>query len=231
MVQILGLTGGIACGKSTVSSMLREKGAVIVDADAISRAVLAPGTPWTAKVLQTFKGDDIADAHGNIDRDKLGEVVFADAAKRRKLTGIMQWPILKGLLREIVGALLRCPGILVLDMPLLFETKVFTYLCEATLVVDVSDELQIERLVARNGYTQEHARERAAAQMPKAKKAALADYVVDNNGTRESTREQVARVVSTLRGRRRLLPPVLQISVVLLVVPACVLWKLWRLWA
>eukprot|EP01062_Namystynia_karyoxenos_P007066 TRINITY_DN12488_c0_g1_i1.p2 TRINITY_DN12488_c0_g1~~TRINITY_DN12488_c0_g1_i1.p2 ORF type:complete len:237 (+),score=69.32 TRINITY_DN12488_c0_g1_i1:88-798(+) len=207
MVLVLGLTGGIACGKSTVSNMLQQKpGTCIVDADAVARAVLAPGTSHAARVLREFRADGIADADGNIDRDRLGEVVFADRRKRARLSAIMQWPILRGLLHKIFVAVWTA-DLVVLDMPLLFETKWFLYICEAVMVVSVPEEVQISRLIARNGYTREHSLDRIRAQMPSSRKAALADFVIDNSGDRRDTARQVDAALAALRQRRRVLTP------------------------
>eukprot|EP00756_Hemistasia_phaeocysticola_P045198 Hpha_TRINITY_DN18959_c0_g1::TRINITY_DN18959_c0_g1_i1::g.17450::m.17450 len=227
---VVGLTGGISCGKSTVNKMFCEAGGStrVVDADAVAHTVLAPGTSTAKKVLHEFRQFNITDEQGNIDRTKLGEVVFKDSGLRRKLVKMQQLPILFSMLREILTAALSGAEFIMLDIPLLYETKLFVYICDAVMVVDVPDDQQLSRLMARNGYSEEHARERIAAQMPKAKKAKLADYVIDNGGTRLETRAQVEKVVALMRGRRKVMSRLTLCCIVCVLAPLGLAYLGWR---
>eukprot|EP01061_Rhynchopus_euleeides_P014368 TRINITY_DN24933_c0_g1_i1.p1 TRINITY_DN24933_c0_g1~~TRINITY_DN24933_c0_g1_i1.p1 ORF type:complete len:262 (+),score=97.25 TRINITY_DN24933_c0_g1_i1:77-787(+) len=223
MVVIVGLTGGIACGKSTVSGMLKEKGAVIVDADRVSHEVMAAGTPLARRVVEAFKDDPgvrVADAA--VDRDALGDVVFKDPAKRRKLGQLTQGPIFWGLVTQLWRAWISGTSrtVVVLDLPLLLETKVFTYICEAVFVVAVPEDMQRERLVKRNGYTKEQADSRLAAQMPTSEKVKHATHVIDNAGSLEQTRETVSRLMADVRSNARILSPLRKIQATLVAATA-----------
>jgi dephospho-CoA kinase len=195
-VQV-GLTGGVASGKSTVSATLRELGAVVVDADALAREVVAPGTPGLAAVVAEF-GSEILDPEGALDRTRLGAVVFADPDRRAALEAIVH-PLVRARARELEAA--APPGALVVhDIPLLVETGQASHF-DAVLVVDVPVEVQVERAVQDRGWTEEEARSRIAAQASREERIAAATYVLDNTGTVEDLRQRVAEVFAELTGR------------------------------
>ena len=188
----VGLTGGIACGKSTVSGMLEARGAAIVDADRIARDVVLPGQPALQDIREAF-GDDVLLADGTLNRKALGAVVFGDEAARRKLEAILHPRIRAEMARQMADWNEREPGRLVIvDIPLLYESgldKRFDF--EEILVVYVPREVQLERLMKRDGLSSEAAEQRLDAQMPIERKKELADVVIDNSGSLEQTEAQV----------------------------------------
>jgi dephospho-CoA kinase len=184
----IGLTGGIGSGKSTVSALLAERGAVIVDADRIAREVVEPGTPGLAGVVSAF-GDGVVGPDGGLDRPALAAVVFADAEARARLDGIVH-PLVRARAAEVVAAA-PPDAVLVHDIPLLVETgQAGRY--ELVLVVQADLDTRVARLVAR-GMTEDDARARIAAQATDEQRAAVADVVLDNSGTREELATQVDR--------------------------------------
>ena len=188
----VGLTGGIACGKSTVSRMLEARGAAIVDADRIARDVVSPGRPALLDIRETF-GDDVIGADGSLDRKRLGAIVFGDEAARKKLEAITHPRIRAEMKRQIEEWNAKEPGrLVVVDIPLLFESRLDRmFAFEDILVVYVPREVQLERLMARDGMSREDAERRIDAQLPIEEKRRLADVVVDNSGTLEETERQV----------------------------------------
>ncbi|BAU29511.1 dephospho-CoA kinase [Aneurinibacillus soli] len=193
----IGLTGSIACGKSTVSRMLAERGARIVDADVIARDVVRPGEAAWSLIIDYF-GQDILLPDRQIDRIKLGQIVFADEEARRVLNGIVH-PAVRSRMRELAEEADR-EGIrlIVLDIPLLYESKL-EYMVERVVVVSCTEEQQLARLIARNGFSEEDAQGRIASQMPIAEKVARAHDVIDNSGTLTETERQVNELVERLR--------------------------------
>src|SRR3954447_24398859 len=193
----VGLTGGVASGKSTVSAMLRELGAVVVDADVLARDVVAPGTPGLAAVVAEF-GPEVVGADGALDRARLGSVVFADPSRRTALEAIIH-PLVRARAAEIEQA--TPDGVLVVhDIPLLVETGQAERF-DAVVVVDVPEALQVERAVRDRRWTEEEARSRVAAQAPRAERLAAATHVVDNSGTIEDLRHRVTEVFGELVGK------------------------------
>lgn len=190
----VGLTGGIASGKSTVSRLLADLGAVVVDADLLAREVVAPGTPGLAAVVEAF-GDEVLSADGSLDRPALGAIVFADDERRRVLEGIIH-PLVHeaGAALEVAAA----PGTVVVhDIPLLVEVGRGDDF-DAVVVVDVPVEVQLERMVRDRGMTQEDAAARIAAQASREERLAVADFVVDNTGTLPELEERVNRLHADL---------------------------------
>jgi len=187
---IIGLTGGIATGKSTVSAMLAELGAAVVDADQVAREVVLPGEPALRQVAETF-GQAVLNEDGTLNRKKLGEIVFADEMKRKALEAILH-PAIRQVMNDRIDRLEReNPGRLVVaDIPLLYETGLDARYPEV-LVVYVPPDVQLERLMKRDGLTEAKARERLNAQLPIDEKKKRADWVIDNSGTLEETRRQV----------------------------------------
>ncbi len=187
--MLVGLTGGIACGKSTVARLLAERGAVVIDADRIARDVVEPGTDGLAAVVAAF-GDGMLDADGRLDRAALGARVFGDAEARRRLEALLHPRIAAESLRRIQQALADGPPLVVYDAALLVEAgraDAFRPL----IVVTAPAATQVARLVARDGLAPAEAEQRIAAQMPVAQKAALADHVIDNGGDLSDTARQV----------------------------------------
>lgn len=187
---IIGLTGGIASGKSTVSAMLAELGAAIVDADQVAREVVLPGEPALREIVQTF-GQAVLNEDGTLNRKKLGEIVFADEAKRKRLEGILH-PAIREVMSGRISSLERenPDRLVVADIPLLYESGL-DRLYPEVLLVYVPQSVQLERLMKRNGYSEEEARQRLAAQLPIDEKKQKADWIIDNSGSLEDTREQV----------------------------------------
>jgi len=189
-MRIIGLTGGIASGKSTVSNMLRELGAAVVDTDALARAVVEPGRPAWEEIV-AWLGQDVLQADGTLDRRKVADIVFADAAARAKLEGITH-PRIGAAAREALATAERAGArVAVLDVPLLYEAG-WEAMADEVWVVYVDEETQRRRLMARDGLTAGQAAARMAAQMSLAEKARRADVVIDNGGSLGETAAQVA---------------------------------------
>ncbi|HWR38393.1 MAG TPA: dephospho-CoA kinase [Patescibacteria group bacterium] len=188
-MKTIGLTGGIASGKSTVSRILAEMGAWIIDADQIARDVVAPGTPaW--QEITVWMGPEVLLPDASLNRQWLGKHVFADATKRRRLEEITHPRILEQVEQKRRELAAQGAKILVLDVPLLLESGWQTSVQEVW-VVYVTPQTQLDRLMQRDGLTQETALQRIRAQMSLEEKAERADRVIDNNGTQEETRRQV----------------------------------------
>lgn len=192
----VGLTGGVASGKSTVAGMLAELGAVVIDADLLAREVVAPGTDGLAEVVALF-GPDVLTADGQLDRPALGAIVFADEGRRRELEAIIH-PRVRARGAEIEAAAAD-GAVVVHDIPLLAETGQ-AQAFEAVIVVDVPAETQLERMVSLRGMTREDAEARVAAQATRAGRLAIATHVVDNTGALEQLRARVDAVYAELAG-------------------------------
>eukprot|EP00992_Anisonema_acinus_P011582 TRINITY_DN7542_c0_g1_i1.p1 TRINITY_DN7542_c0_g1~~TRINITY_DN7542_c0_g1_i1.p1 ORF type:complete len:256 (-),score=116.90 TRINITY_DN7542_c0_g1_i1:25-732(-) len=190
-MRLVGLTGGIATGKSTVSALLHDQGAVVIDCDELARSVLRKGSPGLKKVIECF-GHEYLTPEGDLNREKLGELVFASPSKRRQLTGITRGPIMRLVIKAILYQwFVARADLVVLDMPLLYETRVYAWLVRCVVVVACPAPLQLQRLMARNGFTREVAQNRIDSQMPLAEKVRRADFVLDNSGDRASLERQV----------------------------------------
>ena len=203
-MYVVGLTGGIGSGKSMVAQRLRDLGAAVVDADAIAREVTAPGGPAYAAIVRAF-GQSVLCCDGSLDRKALAARVFADEAARRQLNALTH-PHIRQRMAEEGARLAATPGVgvVVFDIPLLLETTDGSDLgLEGVVVVTAADAVRIARLTARDGLTPRDARQRLDAQMPLAQKVARADWVIDNNGSAEQTREQVVKLWEALRARSR----------------------------
>lgn len=200
MTCILGLTGGIGSGKSTVTRILAELGATTIDADAIVHELQAPGQPMLRELAAAF-GESILTADGALDRKGLGAIVFRDEAARAKLGEIVHAPVIGEMMRRAKAAKDRGDPLVVLDIPLLFEGRVTgrgsgaLMQFDATVCVWVDESVQLARTMARDGCDEAEARRRMAAQLPIDRKRELADHVIDNSGTPESTRAQVEALV------------------------------------
>ncbi|MGP6146846.1 dephospho-CoA kinase [Jeotgalibaca sp. A122] len=189
MTFILGLTGGIATGKSTVSRYFAEKGIPVVDADLAARKVVEPGTEGLAGIVSHF-GPAILNMVGTLNRKKLGSIIFADEAKRQVLNQTLQNHIQRQIHNETQELLEKKHPLIVLDIPLLFESG-YDKNCDAVMVVYTTPEVQKKRLMARNNLTEQEAKDRMASQIAIDDKKNLADIVIDNNGSLEATYEQV----------------------------------------
>ena len=191
----VGLTGGVASGKSTVAALLAEHGAVVVDADLLAREVVAPGTRGLAEIVAAF-GGEVLTPDGGLDRPAMGAIVFADEQKRRTLEAIIH-PLVRARGRELEEA--AGPDALVVhDIPLLVETGQPGRF-DAVVVVDVPVEVQVERMTALRGMSAEEAASRVAAQATREQRLAAATHVIDNTGTLDDLRRRVAEVVEELR--------------------------------
>lgn len=194
--MLIGLTGGIACGKSTVSRMLAARGAVVVDADQVARDVVRPGSAGLAQVVDAF-GDGVLDADGALDRQALGARVFGDDAARRRLEGILHPLIATESMTQLAAAGASGAPLVVYDAALIVEAG-RADLFRPLVVVTAPVEAQRARIMARDGLDAAAAQARLDAQMPVAEKAALADHVVENGGALAHTEAQVAALWETL---------------------------------
>ncbi|MFD9461515.1 dephospho-CoA kinase [Streptomyces sp. NPDC060027] len=195
----VGLTGGIGAGKSEVSRLLVEHGAVLIDADRIAREVVAPGTPGLAAVVEAF-GEDVLAPDGSLDRPKLGSIVFSDPR---------QLAVLNAIVHPLVGIRSRAledaapeDAVVVHDVPLLAENGLAA-LYDLVIVVDARPETQLDRLVRLRGMTEEDARARMAAQAPRDKRLAIADVVIDNDVPLDELERRVRDVWADLVRRAR----------------------------
>ena len=193
----VGLTGGIGSGKSEVSRLLVESGAVLIDADRIAREVVAPGTPGLEAVVEAF-GTDVLAPDGSLDRPALGSIVFADPDRLAVLNSIVH-PLVGARSRQLETAAPQ-DAVVVHDVPLLAENGLAPRY-DLVIVVDAFPETQLDRLVRLRGMTQEDARARMAAQASREKRLEIADIVIDNNGSREELRRRVREVWDDLVGR------------------------------
>lgn len=189
-MDVIGLTGGIAAGKSTVAARLAELGAQVIDADQLARAAVEPGTPGLAAVVKRF-GPGVLDAYGALDRPALGALVFGDAAARADLNAIVH-PEVHRLYRERLAAIAAADpeAIVVYDVPLLVEARSADEFA-LVVVAHAPAEMRVERLVALRGMDPASARDRVAAQASDDERLAVADVVIDTSGTLASTIEQV----------------------------------------
>ncbi len=186
---VIGLTGGIASGKSTVGRMLEDLGAAVVDADQLAREVVAPGTPGLREVVAAF-GSDVLDEEGRLARERLGERVFADPGERRRLERILH-PRIAELARQRLAAVRG--RLAVYQAPLIFETGRDGEF-QGVLLVDCEPDLQLSRLMVRDRLGEADARARLAAQLPAAERRRRATWVVDNSGSLDDTRAQLLRL-------------------------------------
>lgn len=193
----VGLTGGVASGKSTVSARFAELGAVVVDADLLAREVVALGTPGLAAVVDEF-GNEVLAPEGHLDRAALGALVFADESRRRALESILH-PLIRAAGAELEAAA-PAGSVVVHDIPLLAETGQAEAF-DAVVVVDVPVEVQLKRMVDIRGMSLDDARARLAAQATREQRLAIADYVIDNTGDLDQLRVRVDEVHDALRAR------------------------------
>jgi dephospho-CoA kinase len=194
MSLVIGLTGGIASGKSTVSNMFKEMNILVIDADVEARLAVEKGQPAYEKILAEF-GDNILLPNKEIDRQKLGSIIFHQSEKRQLLNGIVHPEVRKRMKKQIEEAKEHGQEIVVLDIPLLFESKL-TYMVEKTLLVYVDNAIQLQRLMARNHLSKQEAEARIQSQMPLVEKVGLADEVIHNNGSITDTKKQLITILA-----------------------------------
>lgn len=186
MALVIGLTGGIACGKSTVSAYLRQKGISVIDADLVAREVVELGTMGLQQIKEVFGWQYIC-PDGTLNRQLLGKKVFADPEALQQLNAIMKPLILEQLQLQIEGT----QDVVVLDAPLLLEDEQYHQLADIVWVVTAAPAVQLERLMQRNGYSRQQAQERIDAQMTEQQRLAYADGVIQNNGSILQMQQQV----------------------------------------
>lgn len=193
----VGLTGGIGAGKSEVSRLLTERGAIVIDADAIAREVVAAGTPGLAAVVAEF-GAEVLTAEGALDRERVAQIVFNDKDALTRLNAIVH-PLVGQRMNELAASA-PTDGIVVYDIPLLAENSLGSAY-DVVVVVDAPEATQVERLVQQRGMTEADARARIAAQATREQRRAIADVVLDNGGSREGLTRQVDALWVDLAGR------------------------------
>lgn len=191
------VTGGIGSGKSEVARLLASYGAVVVDADQVAREVVAPGTPGLAEVVAAF-GPEVLREDGSLDRARLGALVFADEAARRRLEAIVH-PRVRERSQQLMAAA-PADAVVVYDVPLLVEGRLGGDF-EVVVVVDAPEDVQVGRLVEHRGMSEEEARSRIRAQATREQRRAVADVVIDNAGSREALERQVGGLWQDLAAR------------------------------
>ncbi|XP_041478509.1 dephospho-CoA kinase domain-containing protein-like [Lytechinus variegatus] len=196
---LVGLTGGIASGKSTVSNMLRDLGCVIIDADKIAREVVEPGRPALELIVRHF-GKSVLQGDGTLDRAKLGSIIFADSEKRKVLNRCTHPYIQRTMLWRVLKSFLSGYHYVILDIPLLLDGSALRRFIKYVLVVYCDEKTQLDRLMARNDLTQEGALQRISSQVPLEMKKKQADFVIDNDKSLNDTKQQVLRLYEKLEG-------------------------------
>jgi dephospho-CoA kinase len=196
---VIGLTGGIASGKSAVAARLRQRGAAVIDADELARLVVAPGQPALAEIAARF-GAEMITAEGQLDRKRLGAAVFADAAARKDLERITHPRIAAAGQAEIARRAAAGARIVFYEAPLIVEKGLHRAMA-ALVVVAAPPDVQLARLMRRDGSAEAEARARIAAQLPLEQKLEAATWVIDNGGDATALDAEVARVVHAIEGR------------------------------
>lgn len=194
MAKIIGLTGGIASGKSTVSNLLRRKGFAIVDADIAARKVVEIGEDAYKQIVEAF-GPEILQQDQNLDRKKLGTIVFHDEEKRLMLNQIVHPAVREYMQKEKETALKQGKETVIMDIPLLFESNL-GYMVDQTILVYVEQSIQLQRLMDRNHFTKAEAMARIQSQMPLEEKIEKSDAVINNNGTIDETGQQLDEIIT-----------------------------------
>jgi dephospho-CoA kinase len=208
MTRVVGLTGGIGSGKSTVAAMLSALGARVIDADRIVHELQTPGSPLLHEMVAAF-GEQILDASGALDREAMGRLVFADEEKRARLGTIVHPRVGAEMMRRVEEARRQGVALVVLDIPLLLEGRkagragASALPFDAVIVVWVPEALQLDRQMRRDGRDRAESLRRIRAQMPLDEKRALADHVIDNSGSLAETERQVRVLYEALVGQER----------------------------
>lgn len=196
MSKIIGLTGGIASGKSTVSKMFKEREIPVIDTDQIAKTLLNEDKDIYKEILKTF-GEDVLTPNQEINRNKLAQIIFKDKEKRKKLNAIIHPKVKEITLHETTHLKDLKQPLIVLDVPLLFEAD-FDSVCDVTIVVYARKKDQISRLLSREGIGEAYAKQKINAQMPLSKKKELADYIIDNSKSILETRKSFERVLKEI---------------------------------
>lgn len=194
MTLVVGLTGGIASGKSTVSNMLKEMNITVIDADVESRKAVQNGEPAYKQIVESF-GPQMVLPNGEIDRQKLGSIIFHDEQKRKLLNSIVHPEVRRRMNEKKDLAIKGKERIVILDIPLLFESNLIN-MVDQTLLVYVDRSIQLARLMERNQLTKEEAEARIQSQMPLAEKMKLADKIINNNGSLTETKKQLNKILA-----------------------------------
>ncbi|ESU30823.1 hypothetical protein G3A_19900 [Bacillus sp. 17376] len=194
MSLVIGLTGGIASGKSTISAMFTELGITVIDADIEARLAVEPGEKAYNDIVSHF-GTEILEEDGTINRPKLGEIIFNNKEKRLLLNSIVHPAVRERMAQKRAKAEEANEKAVVMDIPLLFESNL-TGLVEKIIVVYVDEHTQLERLMKRNGFSEEEAYSRIKSQMPLKDKVGMADAVIDNSGSIEQSRQQLLDILN-----------------------------------
>ncbi|NLA58167.1 MAG: dephospho-CoA kinase [Firmicutes bacterium] len=197
--MVVGLTGGIASGKSTTAKFLKELGFVVLDADRYARDAVRPGTPGWQEIMEAF-GSEYFHLDGELNRGKLGRLVFQDAAARQRLNEIVHPKVIAMMERDIQAAAEQGEALIFVDVPLLYEIGLDKRM-DTVIVVNVDPEIQLQRLQQRDSLSREEAQRRVDSQMPLALKVQQAEYVIDNSGSIEETLSQVKKIVDELLAR------------------------------
>ncbi|EIW73979.1 dephospho-CoA kinase [Coniophora puteana RWD-64-598 SS2] len=193
---VVGLTGGIATGKSTVSNLFKERGLSVIDADIIAREVVQPGTRGLSQIVSTF-GRDILLPDGSLDRKKLGAIIFNDPFKRKQLNAIVHPAVSRAILWSVLKSWIRGNRICIVDVPLLIEGGMYKWMGRV-VVVYCSAELQLQRLMKRDRSSREDASSRLHSQLPISDKVAYADIVIDNSGSLADLNTQLSSCLTKL---------------------------------
>ena len=197
-MRLIGLTGGIGSGKSTVAALLRELGATVIDADEATRAVQAPGSPGLQQLVEAF-GPEILTPDGALDRPRLAAIAFSDPEARRRLNEIIHPLVREWMAERQREAAERGDAAVVLEVPLLFETRGAEGL-DAVVLVYAPEDVQLKRLIEARGMDEQAARARIASQMPIEEKRRLASHVIPNTGTLEELRTETERTWVDVQG-------------------------------
>lgn len=199
MSYLVGLTGGIASGKSVVSNYLKQKGIPIIDADVVAREVVEPGTKGLQKIVDHF-GTDYLTSEQTLDRKKLGQLIFSNEAAREQLAVFLDQAILDRMQELTAAYRTRQEPLIVWDMALLIE-KNYQSLVDEVLLVSVAPDIQVERLMARDHISAKEAKQKIASQLPLQEKKRFADLLVDNSGTLDETYRQIDHWLENLKER------------------------------
>ena len=194
MSKILGLTGGIACGKSTISAYLKEFGIPVIDADECSRAVVEKGSIGLEKLTEIF-GNKILEKDGTLNRKALGQTVFSDSEQLSLLNSVMEPLIREEIFRRLNQE--NNADLVVLDAPLLIEQH-YDKICDFIMTIDVPKKIQLERLIERDKLSEDEAKSRIESQLSSRERNGFADVVIDSSGTVEQTRKQVIKWLKTI---------------------------------
>lgn len=195
--SVVGLTGGIASGKSTVAGMFEDRKVPVIDADVIAREIVEPGEPALEDIEEAF-GAEVIRQEGSLDREALGNIVFGDDQARATLDAITHPRVAQRMAERARALREQGHRWVIYDAALIVENDIHEWL-DALIVVSADRATQIERLIRRDGLSREDAIARIDSQLPLEQKVAVADYVIDNNGTLEDTIEQVERVYERIR--------------------------------